>query len=147
MSSTLYEKLISEDLDKLKEKRDKKSSEYKDVQTRFDDAKLQVEGLKEEIKQRGEELKVYNEVIRHKKPGLIRVTDHAIVRFLERWMELDMQQIKDKIMPKSLSDKISTLGNGRYHAGEHVVVVQDKTVVTVLPLVNDDGKKVRDIIR
>ena len=68
----------------------------------------------------------------------IPVTDHAIVRYLERIRKTDVAAIKREILPQETQDLIRKLGStpGSYPVkgpfGDHKVQIKDGHVVTVL---------------
>lgn len=63
----------------------------------------------------------------------IKVTDHAIVRYLERAGGLDIDRIKKRILSKETENLVKTLGNGKYPLNKNklVAVVENNIVVTV----------------
>ncbi|MDO4813540.1 MAG: hypothetical protein Q3988_00440 [Gemella sp.] len=63
----------------------------------------------------------------------ITVSEHAIVRYLERVMEIDMEDFVDKILPEEDKKVIKKLGNGQYsvNQGSHIVVVRNGVVMTI----------------
>ena len=63
----------------------------------------------------------------------IVVTEHAILRYAERAMGLDVEEVKGLILTESLIKKVKTLGNGRYPIGnKRKAVVKDLTVVSIV---------------
>jgi len=60
------------------------------------------------------------------------VTEHAIVRYLERVLEMDMEGIRNQILTQPILDNVKQLGNGIY-PNEHgfKVVVRDNTIVSI----------------
>ena len=63
----------------------------------------------------------------------VSVSDHAIVRYLERVKGMDIKAIRKEILPKHMSKAVSQLGNGFYPVGDtHRVRVKGGVVVTVL---------------
>lgn len=67
-------------------------------------------------------------------PGLepARVTDHALVRYLERVKGLDVDAIRDEILTQRTIDAMAFVGRGRVPIAPGVVaVVNDMTVITV----------------
>lgn len=62
----------------------------------------------------------------------ITVSEHAVVRYLERGMNLDIDSIKAKILSEDTTTLIKNLGNGKYPIGGGLkAVVRDNVVVTV----------------
>lgn len=64
----------------------------------------------------------------------ITVSEHAIIRYIERVMGIDIEDIATKILPESAQEYIEQLGNGHYpvNHGEFKIVVKDGVVITVL---------------
>lgn len=58
----------------------------------------------------------------------LRVSDHAVVRYLERKLGLNLDTIRAEILTPSLVDNMVRLGDGTYGNA----VVKDRTVVTFL---------------
>ena len=64
----------------------------------------------------------------------IRISDHAVLRYLERTECIDIQRLKKTLLNKQMRKKIRCMGDGKYAiAGGLRMVVRDNTVVTVLP--------------
>ena len=59
---------------------------------------------------------------------LPRVTDHAIVRYIERRCNIDIDHIRKEILSEELVTKVRALGGNCNYQG---VVVKDNTVITV----------------
>lgn len=66
--------------------------------------------------------------------GQISISDHAVLRYLERKINLDLDQIREKILPVKEIERIYNAGDGKYDIGDHRVVVVNNTVVTVIKL-------------
>lgn len=72
------------------------------------------------------------EKLREAKKGKILVTEHAMLRYLERVLEIDMEAVKNNILPENIKSQIEVLGNGKYPVrGKFKVVVKDRMIVTV----------------
>lgn len=67
--------------------------------------------------------------------GPLLVTDHAIVRYINHMMGLDVEQFRTKITEDpDLLVMVNRLGDGIYPVrNEHRVVVRNRKVVTVQP--------------
>jgi len=64
--------------------------------------------------------------------GII-VSDHAIVRYIERVKKMDIEQLKKEILTDDVMLLISQLGgNGSYPAKEFSIKIKDNVVVTVI---------------
>lgn len=65
----------------------------------------------------------------------LSITDHAIVRFLERRYKIDMDAIRKAILPDQVRAQFELLGNGRFPIDEELcVVINQGRVVTVRPI-------------
>jgi hypothetical protein len=63
----------------------------------------------------------------------IVVTDHAIVRYLERVKGVDIEEIRRSIVTEKVKEMIDTLGTGLFPINnEFRIKVQDKRVITVM---------------
>jgi len=61
------------------------------------------------------------------------VSEHAILRYLERVRGIDIDQVKKEIAPEHIIQGVRAMGNGEYPvAGSHTLKIQDNTVVTIL---------------
>jgi hypothetical protein len=61
------------------------------------------------------------------------VTEHAILRYLERTYGLDLKELALQVLPDSVRQQVKALGKGKYPVGNsHYVVVKNNVVVTVL---------------
>lgn len=61
-----------------------------------------------------------------------KVTDHAVLRYLERVHGLDVHGVRNEILTEQLMDWIDQFETGRFPIGGGLhAVVQDKTVVTI----------------
>lgn len=64
------------------------------------------------------------------KTGLT-VTDHAIIRYLQRVQQIDISLVPAKIITEDLRKNVNKLGDGHYPVDDFIVVVSDNVVVTV----------------
>ena len=68
--------------------------------------------------------------------GRLTVSDHALVRYVERAYGLDLDAVRAEIAPPELHAVAARLGDGEFPveggAGTHYAVVTDGCVVTVL---------------
>lgn len=62
----------------------------------------------------------------------IRVSDHALVRYLERVEGVDFTAVKQKIVNENLMNVVNTLGgNGKFPQDGYTVVMQKNIIVTI----------------
>lgn len=66
----------------------------------------------------------------------MKITDHAIVRYLQRVKKIDMDKTREAILPKEHHKTIKSYGDGKYPVGNHRIVVKHGVVITV-----ETGKK------
>ena len=60
------------------------------------------------------------------------VTDHAVIRYMERVMGLNMQDIRNKMLTKDIRDKvISQNGNCRIPVDKHYAIFKNYNCVTI----------------
>tara|TARA_R110000803_G_scaffold174968_3_gene237525 strand:- start:129 stop:446 length:318 start_codon:yes stop_codon:yes gene_type:complete len=65
----------------------------------------------------------------------MRVTDHAVLRYLERVEGFDIEDLRRQLGESQTLKLASVLGNGEYPIGKHgegVLVVHNDAVVTVI---------------
>lgn len=63
---------------------------------------------------------------------MTKISDHAVVRYLERVKGMDIAAIKKEILPDDVAAKTKIGGNGYYPVnGQHKVRVKNGTVITV----------------
>ncbi|TQV82837.1 hypothetical protein [Aliikangiella coralliicola] len=73
------------------------------------------------------------EDIKSLEKSMVGITDHAVLRYLERVKGLDVAEIKKQILDENMEMIIEKMGNGKYPVCNGVkAVVKDKTVVTVI---------------
>jgi hypothetical protein len=116
-------------------------AELKKIQTMKSKLEVEIEDIKRQRGLMGEQitlrnnqiLKLDNEIkkLKSKNDGLI-VSEHAILRYLERVVGIDLEQIKSKIISEKTQTMIETLGNGTYPSEGFKIKVVDNVVVTVI---------------
>lgn len=116
-------KNITNRIDELKKKIDNVNSFL--IKNEQERTKLNINKFKyeEELYKLQKELKDKNEVI---------ITDHAILRFLERTKLIDLNKIKNEILNDNVKKTIEILGSGKFSTNDVILVVKDKVIVTVL---------------
>lgn len=117
------------------------AQELKGLQTQRDTIKGelyalrgQVTALQEQIKSRQDKLNGVMQQIEkiEEQSAEYVITEHALLRFLERVDLIDMEQLKERILPGGVRVLADFGGSGTYPAGTHRVVIKKKSVVTVL---------------
>lgn len=61
------------------------------------------------------------------------VTDHAVLRYLERCHGLDVEALRERLAPEYLALAVNCLGSGIYPGPRCRLVVSGRVVKTVLP--------------
>lgn len=80
-----------------------------------------------DIKRQLEKLKKKNQ------PKEIVISDHALIRYMERVLGADVKELKDKLITDNLRNQVATLGpTGTYAAGEHKLIIKNNVVVTII---------------
>lgn len=116
-------------------------SELKHLQRRIDEARASMKALKENKKTLEDKIKLEQSTIDKltaeidklkKKSNKIVVSEHALLRYFERVMKFDLEEIKKKVLPETLDAPVKTLGSGTYPTETHKVRIKDGVVVTIL---------------
>jgi predicted nuclease with TOPRIM domain len=59
------------------------------------------------------------------------VSEHAIIRYIERVQGLDLKEIRNEILTDKIKKQYSTVGNGTFPNDNFNVIIKNGTVVTV----------------
>ena len=62
----------------------------------------------------------------------IILTDHAIIRYFERVLNLDVDKVRKEILNKNLITQYKVLGDKTYDCGDYLSVISNGHVVTIL---------------
>ena len=64
----------------------------------------------------------------------VTLSDHALVRYVERRNLFDIDKIKSEIMTTSIKKQIETIGRGKIPLGDDLImVVKNNVVVSIIP--------------
>lgn len=89
------------------------------INERLSVAERNLKNTEEELKK----LKTGNKII---------VSEHAVLRYLERTMELDLKAVENEILSKEVVSQYRTLGNGKYPVSNGCkAVIKDNIVLTI----------------
>lgn len=68
------------------------------------------------------------------KESRVIFSDHALVRYLERVRGIDMQEVREEMLPSLLKEQIATLGSGTFpvNGGKFQLRVKKHVIVTVI---------------
>jgi len=94
--------------------------EFNALQSRRDKLSNQIKKYKEEI-----------ESLKSSTDSII-VSEHAILRYLQRVYELDIAKIEAEIVSPKLYSQVKEYGSGTYHSDGFSIKVVDGVVVTVI---------------
>lgn len=75
--------------------------------------------------------KQINDLINANKKEII-VTDHAIIRYFERVLKLDVDKVRKELSKPSLLTRYRVLGDQTYDMGEYMSVIANGHVITIL---------------
>ena len=112
-----YQTLIN----KTKQEREQLTLEYRALQSKMDKLNSRIKGYQEELTK-----------ITSQSNSLI-VSEHAMIRYLERVYKLDLFKIEAEIASAELFTKVQELGSGTYSCEDgYSAKVVDGVVVTIL---------------
>jgi len=94
--------------------------EFKELQSKKDKLKHQLQKYNDEIKKLTSP------------QGRFIVSEHALLRYLQRVYELDLSKIEKEILTPETQEKIAELGNGTYPGEGFSIKVVDGVVVTII---------------
>ncbi len=120
----------------------KKRTEHKRLTVLLEKLEGEMEALKMQKISIGQEIqakntqvtKVKNELKKlNKKSDNIIVSEHAILRYLERVKKVDLELLCGEILTKEVIEAYQQLGDGKYPINnEYKVVIKDNVVLTVI---------------
>jgi len=118
-----------------------KGSQIKSVQVLISKVNLEIQSLKAQQKllqssmeKQLSQLKKYQEELLalQMDSGEIIISEHAILRYLERVYKLDVTKLYEEIVTPQAQEQIKRFGNGTYSVDDFSIKVVDNVVVTVL---------------
>jgi len=79
---------------------------------------------------------------RHNGNKKVFVTEHAMIRYIQRIMEIDLEELKKTILPEGIKKQIEMLGgNGKFPTDKCIVVAQNNAITTVLSKDQENNKE------
>lgn len=97
------------------------SQEINALNNKLNDSKKRIQKLKREEKN----ITLYSKDI--------MITEHAILRYLERVEGLDLQEIIHTIIPDETRKLIKEFGNGSYNVkGKYKLIIKDNALVSIV---------------
>ena len=141
--ATAYEWMQIREQDRVeKEMKTLQSTKIKSLTTQIEKFKLEFSAKHSEFKLMKEELELKETHLKKMQADLqalkehsdeLIISEHALLRYLERVYKLDLAKLTKEIVPEHLNVTIADLGNGEYHTGDgYSVKVVDNVVVTIL---------------
>lgn len=118
----------------------KQKEELKKLQSLLIKQKSEIDLIKRERQLINERLSVAERNLRNTEEELkklktgnkIIVSEHAVLRYLERTMELDLKAVENEILSKEVVSQYKTLGNGKYPVSNGCkAVIKDNVVLTI----------------
>ena len=118
----------------------KQKEELKKLQSLLVKQKSEIDLIKRERQLINERLSVAERNLRNTEEELkklktgnkIIVSEHAVLRYLERTMELDLKAVENEILSEEVVSQYRTLGNGKYPVSNGCkAVIKDNVVLTI----------------
>ena len=118
----------------------KQKEELKKLQSLLIKQKSEIDLIKRERQLINERLSVAERNLRNTEEELkklktgnkIIVSEHAVLRYLERTMELDLKAVENEILSEQVVSQYKTLGNGKYPVSNGCkAVIKDNVVLTI----------------
>lgn len=63
--------------------------------------------------------------------GIVAISEHAQLQYLSRICGIDLEQIKEAILPARHMERILRKGEGKHRIGDHTIAVINGVVATV----------------
>ena len=104
------------------------------IKLEIDDLKTQQRSIGESMNKKLSMMHKYEEElqsIKERAKDLI-LSEHAILRYLERVYKLDTNKLYEEIVTQELKHNYERLGNGSYSVQDCMVKIVDNVIVTVL---------------
>lgn len=108
-------------------------SQISRINDEIDTLKIQISRNQKEVTLKRKTIKeLEDHVSKLGNSGEIRVSEHAIIRYLERVGGMDIEAIERQILSEDVLNSIKTFGgNGTYPSGEYKAIVKDYVIVTI----------------
>lgn len=121
---------------KLEKEEEKAQSELKEVKKELEELHLEMKSLGNQMNDKksvaGNLRKKLKDAEKAKK---IHITDHALLRYIERILGIDVEQIRNEILTEETRYQVFVLGDGKYPVNnDHYVIIRDNALITVYPI-------------
>lgn len=108
------------------------------LKTELEDLKEQIISNQNKIVLKKQEIKDIDKKINKLKSNKLEISDHAILRYLERIENIDINKIKDRIKNELINEEIKNqvkiLGNGIFPIKNNLkAVIKNNIVITIYP--------------
>lgn len=117
----------SQELKRLQSLHNQLHLEYKALQESQSRLKMEIETKRKQIQEVEEKI----QTLKGSHETII-ISEHAIIRYLERVYGLDLEKIREEILPPPIAAQAKRIGNGRYSITGHTVIIKDNVAITVL---------------
>ena len=108
---------MKRELSEKKRKAKKKELEYRIAQSEYDKLRLEIRELEGRIKRATTNL---------------TVTDHALLRYMQRLSGLDIDSLKESLITEKLTLQVQTLGDGEYGLPQGgKAIIRDSKIITI----------------
>jgi hypothetical protein len=117
---------------------------YQSIKKRLHELECQISAERQTVKELENDIKGLKSSDRP-----ITISEHAILRYLERVKGVDLEAIKLEILPDILRNQFDKMGDGCYPASTHRLQIRERVVVTVLDtdMVKKRSRKKRDTFK
>lgn len=83
--------------------------------------------------------KIKEEIKKLKHGNKVIVSEHAMLRYIERVLGIDLKEIEERILTDEVKEQYKIVGNGKFPINdEFKVIIRDNVVVTIT---DNDSKK------
>lgn len=120
---------MNNEINKLIEKSDELQAELAKLKSE----KLQIRNKSQSVIDQLKNIENKIEELRLSQTEII-ISDHAIVRYLERVEGIDMEDVKKKIATEKVTELINKLGNGIFPVNDVFKITVNKKVITTVLL-------------
>jgi hypothetical protein len=78
--------------------------------------------------------KIYKQLVNMRQHHRVKITDHALVRYMERICRVQINTVHDQLVTEQVLKYYAQLGDGTYPTGHGLtrVVIKDGVIVTVI---------------
>lgn len=108
------------------------SAELKALHTKLNEAEDILRQLRNQVAEADNKVRRIKSEIQTIIDSEIVISEHAILRYLERIKGIDMNVIKEEMMPEKVMKQIQILSSGKFPCDTHYLKVKNRVVITVL---------------